>query len=173
MVKRLQEIRRARLDAGHQEAVNMQIDQWAKRIASHEQDLRRHHYVIGDRVLYQNYQLKTQHGNPWTYRWKGPVEIVNITAKGKLHMRHPETNELMKGWHTDKVRPYILREGSVAPDNLANSETFWKGWVWRCGFGGSIGVGWEWEKLKVERAKMNEGKGKGWKKMGLRSLGQC
>jgi len=123
-VKRLQEIRLARLDAVRQEAVNMQIDQWAKRIASHERGLCRHHYVIGDLVLYQNYQLKTQHGNLWTYRWKGPVEIVHIPAKGKLHMRHPETNELMKGWHTDKVRPYILREGSVAPDNLADSETF-------------------------------------------------
>jgi len=124
MVKRLQEIRRARLDAVRQEAVNMQIDQWAKRIASHERGLRRHHYVIGDLVLYQNYQLKTQHGNQWTYRWKGPVEIVHIKAKAKLHMRHRETNELMKGWHTDKVRPYILREGSVTPDNLADSETF-------------------------------------------------
>ena len=102
----------------------MQIDQWAKRIASHKRGLHHHHYVIGDLVLYQNYQLKTQHGNLWTYRWKGPVEIVHIPAKGKLHMRHTETNELMKGWHTDTVRPYILREGSVTPDNLADSETF-------------------------------------------------
>jgi hypothetical protein len=53
---------------------------------------------------------------------KGPVEIVHITAKGKLHLRHPETNELMKGWHTDKVRPYVLREVSVAPDEPDDSE---------------------------------------------------
>jgi hypothetical protein len=122
MIKQLQEIRLAKLDAVRQEAVSMQIDQWARRIANHEKGLRRHRYTIGDLVLYQNYQLKTQHGNPWTYRWRGPVEIVHITAKGKLHLRHPETNELMKGWHTDKVRPYILREVSVAPEEPSDSE---------------------------------------------------
>jgi len=75
----------------------MQIDQWARRIANHKQGLCCYRYVISDLVLYQNYQLKTLHGNLWTYRWKGPVEIVYITAKGKLHLQHPETNELMKG----------------------------------------------------------------------------
>jgi hypothetical protein len=53
--------------------------------------------------------------------WKGPVEIVHITAKGKLHLRHPESNG-MKGWHTDKVRPYVLREVSDAPDKPVDSE---------------------------------------------------
>jgi hypothetical protein len=100
----------------------MQIDQWVRRIADHEKGLRRHQYTIGDLVLYQNYQLKTQHGNPWTYRWKGPVEIVHITDKGKLHLRHQETNELMKGWHTDKIRPYLLREVSVASEDPSDSE---------------------------------------------------
>ena len=73
-------------------------------------------------VLYQNYQLKSQHGNPWVYRWKGPVEIVRITAKGKLHLRHPETNTLKKGWHTDKVRPYVLRKLSIALEDTSDSE---------------------------------------------------
>jgi hypothetical protein len=122
MIKQLREIRLAKLDAVRQEDVSMQIDQWVRRIANHEKGLRRHRYTIGDLVLYQNYQLKTQHGNPWTYRWKGPVEIVHITDKGKLHLRHPETNELMKGWHTDKVLPYILREVSIAPDEPSDSE---------------------------------------------------
>jgi len=122
MMKQLQEIRLAKLDAVHQEAVSMQIDHRARRITNHEQGLRRHHYVIGDLVLYQNYQLKTQHGNPWTYHWKGPVEIVHITAKGKLHLRHPETNELMKAWHTDKVRPVILRKASVVLEDASDSE---------------------------------------------------
>jgi hypothetical protein len=122
VMTQLQEIRLAGLDAVREEAVSMQIDQWARRIAAHEQGLRRHRYAIGDLVLYQNYQLKSQHGNPWVYRWKGPVEIVHITAKGKLHLRHPETSELMKGWHTDKVRPYVLRKVSVAPDDPSDSE---------------------------------------------------
>jgi hypothetical protein len=122
VMKQLQEVRLAKLDAIREEAITMQIDQWARRIAAHEQGLRHHRYTIGDLVLYQNYQLKSQHGNPWVYRWKGPVEIVHITAKGKLHLRHPETNELMKGWHTDKVRPYVLREVSVAPDEPDDSE---------------------------------------------------
>jgi hypothetical protein len=122
IIKQLQEIRLAKLDAVRQEAVSMQIDQWARRIANHEKGLRYHRYTIGNLVLYQNYQLKTQHGNLLTYRWKGPVEIIHITAKGKLHLRHPETNKLMKGWHTDKVCPYVLREVSVAPNDLDNSE---------------------------------------------------
>ena len=122
VIKQMQEIRLAKLDAVREEAVSMQIDQWARRIAAHEKGLRRHRYQIGDLVLYQNYQLKSQHGNPWVYRWKGPVEMVRITAKGKLHLRHPETNELMKGWHTDKVRPYVLRKLSVALEDASDSE---------------------------------------------------
>jgi len=122
VMKQMQEIHLAKLDAVREEAVNMQIDQWARRIAAHEKGLRRHQYQVGDLVLYQNYQLKSQHGNPWVYHWKGPVEIVRITAKGKLHLRHPETNELMKGWHTDKVRPYVLRKLSVALEDTSNSE---------------------------------------------------
>jgi hypothetical protein len=55
------------------------------------------------------------------YRWKGPVEIAGITKKGKLHLKHLETGELMKGWHSDKVRPCILREDSVA-SRLLDSE---------------------------------------------------
>jgi hypothetical protein len=39
------------------------------------------------------------------YRWKGLAEIIEVTAKGKLHLHHPDTNKLMKGWHTDKVCP--------------------------------------------------------------------
>jgi len=100
----------------------MQIDQWARRIANHEQGLRRYRYVISDLVLYQNYLLKTLHGNPRTYRWKGSVEIVYITAKGKLYLQHPETNELMKGWHTDKVRPYVLRKLSVTLEDASDSK---------------------------------------------------
>jgi hypothetical protein len=122
VIKQLQEVRLAKLDAIREEAITMQIDQWARRIAAHEQGLRRHCYIIGDLVLYQNYQLKSQHGNPWVYRWKGPVEIVHITVKRKLHLRHLEMNELMKGWHTDKVRPYILCKVSVEPDEPNDSK---------------------------------------------------
>jgi len=122
VMKQMQVIRLAKLDAVREEAVSMQIDQWAKRIAAHEKGLRRHRYWIGDLILYQNYQLKLQHGNPWVYRWKGPVEIVHITAKGKLHLRHPETNKLMKGWHTNKVQPYILRKLSVTLEDASDSE---------------------------------------------------
>jgi hypothetical protein len=55
IIKQLQEIRLAKLDAVRQEAVSMQIDQWARRIANHEKGLRYHRYTIGDLVLYQNY----------------------------------------------------------------------------------------------------------------------
>jgi hypothetical protein len=42
MIKQLQEIRLAKLDAVRQEAVSMQIDQWAQRIANHEKGLCHH-----------------------------------------------------------------------------------------------------------------------------------
>jgi hypothetical protein len=50
------------------------------------------------------------------------VEIVHITAKFKLHLRHLKTNELMKGRHTDKVHPYVLRDITVVPDHVSDSE---------------------------------------------------
>jgi hypothetical protein len=83
----------------------MQIQKWKHRVEEYDRSLRTHTYMVGDLVLYQNYSLKTQHGNPWKYRWKGLVEIACITKKGKLHLKHLETGELMKGWHSDKVRP--------------------------------------------------------------------
>jgi transposase InsO family protein len=121
-VDKLRELRLARLDAYREEAVTLQIHKWTRRVEEYDRGLRAHAYEVGDLVLYQNYGLKTQHGNPWKYRWKGPVEIVHITKKGKLHLKHPETGGLMKGWHSDKIRPYILREGSVASE-LLDSET--------------------------------------------------
>jgi len=121
-MKQMQEIHLAKLDAVRKEAVSMQIDQWARRIAAHQKRLRHHRYQIGDLVLYQNYQLKSQHDNPWVYRWKGPVEIVRITANGKLHLHHPTTNELMKGWQTDKVHPYVLQKLSVVLEDARDSE---------------------------------------------------
>jgi hypothetical protein len=111
---KLGELRLARLDSYREEGVTMQIQKWKHRVEEYDRGLRTHTYTVGDLVLYQNYSLKTQHGNPWKYRWKGPVEIACITKKGKLHLKHLETGELMKGWHSDKVRPYVLREDSVA-----------------------------------------------------------
>jgi hypothetical protein len=45
--------------------------------------------------------------------WKGLVEIIHNTGKGKLHLQNSDAEELMKGWHSDKVRPYVLHEGSM------------------------------------------------------------
>jgi len=121
-IDELRELRLAKLDSLRQEAVTRQLDYWAKRVTAHDDGLRKHRCGIGDLVLYQNYPLKAQHGNPWKFRWRGPVEIVHITAKGKLHLRHEETGDVMKGWHSDKVRPYVLRhEASVAP-SIDDSE---------------------------------------------------
>jgi len=110
------------LDLLRQEAVTRQLDYWAKRVTAHDNGLRKHRYEIGDLVLYQNYPLKAQHGNPWKFRWTGPVEIVRITAKGKLYLRHEETGDVMKGWHSDKVSPYILRHEASVALSIDNSE---------------------------------------------------
>jgi hypothetical protein len=107
-VTSLQRLRLAKLDSIRNEAVTRQLDQWARRTEAYNQRLRRHRYEIGDLVLYQNYALKGKPGNPWEHRWKGPVTVVRISSKGKLDLQHPH-GDIMKGWHTDKVRPYFLR----------------------------------------------------------------
>jgi transposase InsO family protein len=107
-VTSLQRLRLAKLDSIRNEAVTRQLDQWARRTEAYNQRLRRHRYEIGDLVLYQNYALKGKPGNPWEHRWKGPVTVVRISSKGKLDLQHPQ-GDIMKGWHTDKVRPYHLR----------------------------------------------------------------
>ena len=43
-------------------------------------------------------------------RWRGPVCIERISRKGKLDLHHPCGNFALKGWHTDRVRPYHLRD---------------------------------------------------------------
>jgi len=86
----------------------LQIHKWIRRVEEYDRGRRTHTYTVGDLVLYQNYSLKIQYSNPWKYRWKDPVEVTHITKKGKLHLKNLETGELTKGWHSDKVRPYIL-----------------------------------------------------------------
>jgi hypothetical protein len=81
---------------------------WARRTEAYNKHLRRHRYEIGDLFLYLNYALKGKPGHPWEHRWKGPVTVVRLASKGNLDLEHPE-GDVMKGWHTDKVRPYVLR----------------------------------------------------------------
>jgi hypothetical protein len=59
-------------------------------------------------ALHQKHQLNTRAGAAWDRPWRRLVRIVHISRKGKLDLQHPE-GEIMKGWHTDKVRPYNLR----------------------------------------------------------------
>lgn len=74
----------------------------------------RHTYRRGDLVLYQNYAIAEKFDHPFEYRWRGPVQIVYVSRKGKVNLRHLNgSNYVMKGWHTDKIRPYFLREDPV------------------------------------------------------------
>jgi hypothetical protein len=108
MIEHFRQLRLARLDCIRNEAVTRQLDQWAQRTEAYNKHLRSHRYRVGDLVLYQNYSLKGKPGHPWAHRWRGPVTIIHISSKGKLDLQHPE-GDVMKGWHSDKVRPYVLR----------------------------------------------------------------
>jgi transposase InsO family protein len=108
MIEHFRQLRLARLDCISNEAVTRQLDQWTQRTEAYNKHLRSHRYRVGDLVLYQNYSLKGKPGHPWAHRWRGPVTIIHISFKGKLDLQHPE-GDIMKGWHTDKVRPYVLR----------------------------------------------------------------
>jgi len=109
-VNQLRTVRLARLDAWRMEAVDRQITRWNSRFDNLEKGVRQKHepYRVGDLVLFQNYPLVGKSGNPWDQRWRGPVRISRISRKGKLDLHHPSGNFVLKGWHTDRVRPYHL-----------------------------------------------------------------
>jgi len=137
----IDELRGLRLDSLRQEAVTR-----AARLLGEEGDSTRQRITQASTRgwrfgIVSKLSLKTQHGNPWKFRWRGLVETVHITAKAKLHLRHEETGDIMKGWHSDKViiRPCILRyEASVAP-SIDDSESFARVGCYR----GGIVVIWE------------------------------
>jgi transposase InsO family protein len=109
-VEEVSSLRLARLDAWRMEAVDRHLVRWKQRIEGLERGLHKHVYRIGDWVLYQNYQLNTRAGAPWDQRWRGPVRIVHISRKGKVDLYHPTADFYLRGWHTDRIRPYHLRD---------------------------------------------------------------
>jgi hypothetical protein len=109
-VEEIGALRLARLDAWRMEAVDRQLVRWKQRLAGLERGLHDHVYRMGDWVLYQNYQLNSRAGAPWDQRWRGPVRIVHISRKGKVDLYHPTADFYLRGWHTDRIRPYHLRD---------------------------------------------------------------
>jgi transposase InsO family protein len=112
IVEQLSRLRLARLDAWRLEHVQKQLYRWSQRIDSLEKSLGinfRYRYHVGDFVLYQNYSLVGKSGSPWDQRWRGPVKIIYISRKAKIDLQHP-SGDIMKGWHSDRLRPYYLRE---------------------------------------------------------------
>lgn len=95
-LKELRKLHLARIDSLRETAVNRQLKGWEWRVINHDSGLRNHKYEVGDWVLFQNYPLKGKHGHFWEYRWKGPVEIVHISQKGKVNHKHLEDNAIMK-----------------------------------------------------------------------------
>jgi hypothetical protein len=45
---------------------------------------------------------------PWSQRWRGPAKIIWILRKGSVDLQHLYSEEIMKGWHTDRLQPYYL-----------------------------------------------------------------
>jgi hypothetical protein len=104
----LQATRLATLDARRIEATDNALKIWEQRVIAYDRKLRRHKYQVGDLVLFQKTALHDTFGRPWDDRWRGPAQIIHITRKGKLDLQHP-SGDVIRGWHTDKVRPYVLR----------------------------------------------------------------
>jgi hypothetical protein len=105
--------RLARLDACRSEAVDRQLTVWKQRVEKYDSGIRKHVYSVGDWVLYQNYKIAEKFGNPFEPRWFGPVIIIAISSRKKLDLQVPFSHDVLKGWHTDKVKPYMLRNDPI------------------------------------------------------------
>jgi hypothetical protein len=111
VAKELHRLREIRLQAVREEAVDRNLEYWRERSLKHDAGLRRHTYQVGDLVLVQNYTLANGFGRPWDRRWKGPFKITHISRKGKVDLVDSIGTRL-RGWHTDKLRPYHLRRST-------------------------------------------------------------
>ena len=106
-VDKLRCLRLAKLDEVRESLIDLQTKRWDEYLEKHDWKGSWFQYEVGDWVLFQGYQLMP-FGNAFKSRWKGPVLIIKVTRKVKIDLRHP-TGEVMKGWHTDKIKPYYTR----------------------------------------------------------------
>ncbi|RPB19942.1 hypothetical protein L211DRAFT_870938 [Terfezia boudieri ATCC MYA-4762] len=102
-------LRNEKLDEIRHLATERQLKAWEHRVEQYQAKLRDHEYLVGDLVLFQNYAKRHKPGSPWEDRWKGPARITYITSKGKIDFQ-TTNGTIHKGWHTDRVKPFILRE---------------------------------------------------------------
>ena len=102
-------LRKEKLDEIRHLVTERQLETWKNRVDKHSLSLICHHYYVGDLVLYQSYAKKGKPGDPWSDRWRGPAIIVKVTSKGKVDFRLPD-GTVYKGWHSDRIKPFILRK---------------------------------------------------------------
>jgi hypothetical protein len=111
VARELHRLREIRLQGVREEAIDRNLEYWAERSLKHDAGLRQHTYQVGDLVLVQNYALANGFGRLWDLRWKGPFKITHISRKGKVDLVDSIGTRL-RGWHTDKLRPYHLRKSN-------------------------------------------------------------
>lgn len=102
-------LRNEKLDEMRLLATEKQLKNWEKRVEEYNRGLIKHRYFMGDLVLFQNYAKKGKFGKPWEDKWRGPVKITKVSTKGKIDFESVDGTKY-KGWHADRIKPFILRE---------------------------------------------------------------